>query len=125
VCFGFFQNVLGKCTISKYYTVFVFEEGKSRDEIQGELNSVYGEESPSAPTIKRWFNEFKGKRTSVVDMRKSGGPCEINQKFQGWRKSSKMKEERLNVIKGPLQTLLATKWNPEIMFTVCTSSLNN
>ena len=73
-CILFFQNVIGKCTISKYYTVLVFE-------FQVELNNIYGEQSPSLPTIKRWFNEFKAERKSVVDMEKSGRPCEINEKI--------------------------------------------
>ena len=65
-----------------------------RDEIQVDLNDVYGEQSPSLPTIKHWFIEFKAGRTSVVDMEKSGRPYEINEKITSrLRKSSKMKEE--------------------------------
>ena len=89
---------------------FLYLKGKSRYEIQVEVNNVYGEQSPSLPTIKRWFNEFKARRTSIVDM-------EINEKI-----TSKLKEiiqnerrittrkltEGLNISKGTLQTLLAT-----------------
>ena len=50
---------------------FLYLKGKSRDEIQVELNDVHGEQSPPLPTIKRRFNEFKAGRTSVVDMEKS------------------------------------------------------
>ena len=92
-CIVFFQNVLGKCTISNYYKVFVFER-QSQDEIQVELTNVYGEQSLSLPTIKRWVNEFKAGRTSVVAMKKYGRPCEINEKNNvNWGKSFKMKEE--------------------------------
>ena len=59
---------------------FLYLKGKSREEIQVELN-VYGEQSPSLATIKRWFNDFKAGRTSVVDMEKSGRPSEINEKI--------------------------------------------
>jgi len=45
-----------------------------------ELGDVYGEQSPSLSTIKRWFNEFKAGKTSV-DMEKSKRPCEINEKI--------------------------------------------
>ena len=47
---------------------FLYLKGKSRDEIQMEFNDFYGEQSPTLPTIKRWFNEFKAGRTFVVDM---------------------------------------------------------
>ena len=50
---------------------FLYLNGKSRDDIQVEFNDVYGEQSPSLPTIKRWFNEFNAGRTSVVDPVKS------------------------------------------------------
>jgi len=60
---------------------FLYLKGKSRDEIQVELNDVYGERSKSLPTKKRYFNEFKAGRTSVVDIEKSKRPCEINEKI--------------------------------------------
>ena len=50
---------------------FLYLNGKSRDEILVELNDVYGEQSPSLPTIKRWFNEFKAGITFAVDIEKS------------------------------------------------------
>jgi len=96
---------------------FLYLKGKSRDEIQVELNDVYSEQSPLLPTIKRWFNELKTGRTSVVDMEMSGRPCEINKKItsnleeiiQNERRITTRKlTEQLNVIKGTLQTLLAT-----------------
>jgi histone-lysine N-methyltransferase SETMAR len=96
---------------------FLYLKGKSRDEIQVELNAVYGEQSPSLATIKRWFNEFKAGRTSVVDVKKSGRPCEINEKItsrleeiiQNERRiTTRELTARINVSKGTLQTLLAT-----------------
>lgn len=96
---------------------FLYLKGKSRDEIQVELNAVYGEQSPSLATIKRWFNEFKAGRTSVVDVEKSGRPCEINETItsrleeiiQNERRiTTRELTARLNVSKGTLQTLLAT-----------------
>jgi len=44
---------------------FLYLKGKSRDGIQVELDDVYGEQSSSQPTIKRWFNEFKTGKTFV------------------------------------------------------------
>ena len=82
-----------------------------------ELNDVYGEQRPSLPTIKRWFNEFKSKRTSIVDMEKYKRPCEINEKItsnlkeiiQNERRITTRKlTERLNVSKFILPTLLST-----------------
>jgi len=96
---------------------FLYLKGKSREEIQVELNDVYGEQSPSLATIKRWFNDFKAGRTSVVDMEKSGRPSEINEKItaqlheiiQNERKiTTRELTSRLNVSKGTLQTLLST-----------------
>jgi len=96
---------------------FLYLKGKSRDEIQVELNHVYSEQSPSLQTIKRGFIVFKAGRTSLVDMEKSGRLCEINEKItskleeiiQNERKITTRKlTECLNVSSGILQTLLAT-----------------
>ena len=115
-CSALFENVLGKCSIQKCYTVFYIWRDKSREEIQVELNAVYGEQSPSLATIKRWFNDFKARRTSVVDMEKSGRPSEINEItaqlheiIQNERKiTTRELTSRLNVSKDTLQTLLST-----------------
>ena len=63
----------------------MYLKGKRRDKIQVRLNDVYGEQSPSLPTIKRWFNEFKAGKTSVVDMEKFGNPVKSMKKLrQSW-----------------------------------------
>lgn len=60
---------------------FLFMKRKTREEILEELNAVYGNESPSFATIKRWYNEFKNGRTSVMDEERSGRPCELSEKI--------------------------------------------
>lgn len=96
---------------------FLFLKGKSREEIRVELNAVYGEESPSEATIKRWFNDFKRGRTSVIDQQKCGRPSEIDEKITEKLEKIIVSERkittreltsRLNVSKGTLHTLLAT-----------------
>ena len=96
---------------------FLYLKCKSRNEIQAELNDVYGGQSPSLSTIKRLFNEFKAGRTSVADMEKFKRPCEINEKITSKQEKIIQNERRittrkltefLNVSKGTLQTLLVT-----------------
>jgi len=53
---------------------FLFLEGKSRTEIKERLDAVYGDSSPSIATVKNWFNEFQGGRTSVFDEPLPGAP---------------------------------------------------
>mgnify|MGYP003461250231 FL=1 len=60
---------------------FLLMKGKSREEIFVELSSVYGEESPSISTVKRWFNYFRDGRTSVFDEEKSGRSLEIGEEI--------------------------------------------
>lgn len=45
------------------------------------MNDAYGEEAPSVATVKRWLNEFKRGRTSVLDDERSGRPPEIDEKI--------------------------------------------
>ena len=61
---------------------FLLMKGKSREEIFVELSSVYGEESPSISTVKRWFNHLRDGRTSVFDEEKSGRPLEIGEESE-------------------------------------------
>lgn len=67
-------------------------------------------------TIKRWFNEFKSGRTSVMDLEKSGRPSEIDEKMteklvkiiQNERKiTTRELTRRLNVSEGTVETLLS------------------
>ena len=96
---------------------FLYLKKKSREEIQKELEDVYGEQSPSWATTKRWYNEFKAGRTSVVDVEKAGRPCEISEKItenlheiikNERRITTRELTERLNISKGTLQSLLAS-----------------
>ncbi|MEZ0498457.1 transposase [Sphingomonas sp. IW22] len=96
---------------------FLYLKKKSREEIQKELDDIYGEQSPSWATTKRWYNEFAAGRTSVVDVEKSGRPCEISERIteklhemiQNERRiTTRELTVRLNVSKGTLQSLLAS-----------------
>ncbi|GBP40121.1 Putative uncharacterized protein FLJ37770 [Eumeta japonica] len=53
---------------------FLFLVGKLHNEIIECLNAAYGDSSPSMTTVKNWFNEFLGGRTSVFDEPRSGAP---------------------------------------------------
>ena len=59
---------------------FLFMKGKSREQVQVELNGVYGVECPSKATMYRWYNMFQSGRISVADEKKSGRPVEIDEK---------------------------------------------
>ena len=95
---------------------FLLMKGKSREEIFVELSSVYGEESSSISTVKRWFNHFRDDRTSVFDEEKSGRPREIGEEIAKKLKKIVQCERRittreltmrLNVSTGTIQSLLA------------------
>jgi len=79
-----------------------------------ELQNVYGEDSPSYATVKRWYNEFSNGRTSVMDDERPGRPLEIDQKIsenlltiiKSKRKiTTRSLVERLNISKGSLHNL--------------------
>ena len=53
---------------------FLFLEGQSRSEIKEGLDTVYSDSSPSMATVKSWFNEFQGGRTSLFDEPRSCFP---------------------------------------------------
>jgi len=78
---------------------FLYLKSQSRVEIQVELNVIYGEQSPQLPRTKHWFNEYKAVRTSVVDMKKSGRPCDINEKITSKLKEFIQNERRITVRK--------------------------
>ena len=72
----------------QYRSVFryLFLKGQTRTEIFKELNEVYGADSPSFATIKRWFNDF--------DEEKPGRPREINENLtENLTKVVRKKEE--------------------------------
>jgi len=78
---------------------FLYLKSKGRDEIQVELNDVYDERSPSLSTIKCWFNEYKAGRMSVVNMEKSGRPCETNEKIMSKLEEIIQNERRITTRK--------------------------
>ena len=53
---------------------FLHLKGKKTQEIKDELDSVYGEASPSFTTVKHWVAEYKRGRTSIFDEERSGRP---------------------------------------------------
>ena len=53
---------------------FLFLEGKSRSEIKGRLDALYGDSSPSMATVRSLFNEFQRGRTSIFDGSRPGAP---------------------------------------------------
>lgn len=53
---------------------FLHLKGKKTQEIKDELDSVYGEASPSFTTVKHWVAEYKRGRTSILDEERSGRP---------------------------------------------------
>lgn len=55
---------------------FLHLKGKTNDEIKSELDSVYGNHSPSIATVKRWTAEFRRGRTSIFDEDRPGRPKE-------------------------------------------------
>ena len=53
---------------------FLHLKEKKTQEIKDELDSVYGEASPSFTTVKYWVAEYKRGRTSILDEERSGRP---------------------------------------------------
>ena len=54
---------------------FSFLDGKTWDEIEAKLDAVYGDLSPSMPTVRYKFNEVKRDRTSFYDEERPGRPA--------------------------------------------------
>ena len=53
---------------------FFVKEGLTPNEIHSKFINVYGDSSPSFPTIKKWAAEFKRGRTSLEDDLREGRP---------------------------------------------------
>ena len=53
---------------------FFVKEGLMPSEIHSKSIKVYGDSSPSFPTIKKWAAEFKRGRTSLEDDPREGRP---------------------------------------------------
>ena len=55
-------------------TKFFVKEGLTPNEIYSKFIKIYGDSSPSFPTIKKWAAEFKRGRTSLEDDPREGRP---------------------------------------------------
>lgn len=57
---------------------YLFLKKKTNNEINTELNDVYGDSAPSILTITYWAAEFKRGRKSIFDDQRPGRLKEIN-----------------------------------------------
>ena len=57
---------------------YLYLEGKTGNEIHGELADVYGFSAPSYAQVKFWVGEFKRGRTSLEDEARSGHPLDVS-----------------------------------------------
>ena len=55
-----------------------FLKGWNGTQVKTELDSVYGDSSPSFETVRYWLNEFKNGRTSVQDAARPGRPKTVS-----------------------------------------------
>ena len=53
---------------------FLMKEGITAREISDRLKNVHGESALSYPSVRRWLADFKGGRSDIIDMPRSGRP---------------------------------------------------
>ncbi|XP_077255973.1 prostate tumor-overexpressed gene 1 protein-like [Temnothorax americanus] len=75
---------------------FLHLKRKNTQEIKDELDSVYGEASPSFTTVKHWVAEYKRGRTSILDEERSERPKPL-QKFNTGNVSTGIVQSQLLV----------------------------
>ena len=54
-----------------------FRRGLTQEQCINQLNSTFGDEAPSTPTVYRWYIEFKRGRSSLTDEVKEGRPKSV------------------------------------------------